>query len=884
MEYLMHYGIKRRSGRYPYGSGEDPYQHENWINTVKDLRKSGLTDTEIAKSFGMSTKEFRERNSINSKEKRAADSARAYQLKQKGYSNTEIGRIMGKNESSIRSLLDPHLKVKNDIIKNTTDVLKRHIDKDNYIDVGKGSEYFLGISRQKLNASIRALEDEGYKKHYIQVNQPFSYGKKVSMMVLTPPGTERSEVNKNRDRIHLLEEHSNDKGLTYLGIKPPVNISSKRIKINYAEDGGKDKDGTIEIRRGVEDLSLGKSSYAQVRIAVDGTHFLKGMAVYSDGLPKGVDIVFNTNKKRGTPMMGSDKDNTVLKKMKNDPDNPFGTVLKMKGGQYEYVDKHGNKKLSAINKVNEEGDWGEWKKTIASQVLSKQSRDLIRDQLDLTYKDKLSQFDKIKSIKNPILREKMLMDFGDDCDTAAIHLKAIGFSRQKSHVILPLNSLSDKEVYAPGYKDGERVVLVRYPHGGIFELPNLKVNNKNKEGRKIIGTSAKDAIGINSKVAEMLSGADFDGDTVLVIPNNSGKIRTSKQLEGLKNFDPKESYPKYEGMKIIKPQTVQIEMGKISNLITDMTLKDANEDELARAVRHSMVIIDSYKHELNYKQSYIDNGIAELKTKYQGKSNAGASTLISRAKSVERIPEIDYNRPIIDKKTGEKTYLKTGRTYIDKKGKVQEAITEVPAMSTKKNAFDLSSGNPKETLYANYANSMKSLANKSRKASLSIKEYEERPEAKEIYKKEIESINKKLIEAKKNSPYERKALLIADAQIKMRLSDNPDMTKEEIKKIKTMAMAGARAIVKDENYSPNIKLTKKEWEALDAGAFSKSKAKEIISRSDMDLVKEYAIPKNTNTLSKNDVNRLKAMVKYGYTQEEIANALGISTSTVIKYY
>ena len=48
-------------------------------------------------------------------------------------------------------------------------------------------------------------------------------------------------------------------------------------------------------------------------------------------------------------------------------------------------------------------------------------------------------------------------------------------------------------------------------------------------------------------------------------------------------------------------------MGDVSNLITDMTIKGANNDELARAVRHSMVVIDSEKHNLDVKASARDN-------------------------------------------------------------------------------------------------------------------------------------------------------------------------------------------------------------------------------------------------------------------------------------
>lgn len=55
----------------------------------------------------------------------------------------------------------------------------------------------------------------------------------------------------------------------------------------------------------------------------------------------------------------------------------------------------------------------------------------------------------------------------------------------------------------------------------------------------------------------------------------------------------------------------------VSNLITDMTIKGATDEELCRAVKHSMVVIDAVKHKLGYKQSEIDNDIESLKKKYQ---------------------------------------------------------------------------------------------------------------------------------------------------------------------------------------------------------------------------------------------------------------------------
>ena len=58
------------------------------------------------------------------------------------------------------------------------------------------------------------------------------------------------------------------------------------------------------------------------------------MAVYSDDLPPGVDVVFNTNKTKDKGKLD------VLKKIKDDPDNPFGSLIKA-GGQSYYTDKDG---------------------------------------------------------------------------------------------------------------------------------------------------------------------------------------------------------------------------------------------------------------------------------------------------------------------------------------------------------------------------------------------------------------------------------------------------------------------------------------------------------------------------------------------------------------
>lgn len=896
---LYHYGTPRHSGRYPWGSGEDPYQHNgSFLTRVDELKEKGLSEKQIADSLGMSTTELRQQKSIAKAEKRAADVALAIKLKDSGMSVSAIGRQMGINESSVRSLLDASTNERAKITENTADVLKKSVDSKGYIDVGVGTEAYLNVSRTKMQTAVKKLEDEGYVTYNIQVEQLGSPGNKTTIKVLAPPGTTYKDIVSDPGKIKLPVDYAtNDGGRTFFGIESPQSISSDRIKIRYAEDGGTDKDGVIEIRRGVQDLSLGNANYAQVRIAVDGTHYLKGMAMYSDDLPKGVDIVFNTNKHTGTDKMD------VLKKLKDDPDNPFGATIKA-NGQSHYVDKDGKTKLSAINKVNEEGDWDRWGKTLSTQVLSKQDPALAKRQLDISYAKKKNEYDEISSLTNPAVKKRLLNSFADDCDASSVHLKAAGLPRQRFQVILPIPSLRETEVYAPNFKNGESVVLIRYPHGGTFEIPELTVNNRQSKAKSILG-QAKDAIGINPKVAARLSGADFDGDTVLVIPTSTTKIKTSSPLKELQNFDPKESYPYYEGMKVISPKTKQIEMGKVSNLITDMTIKGAKQEEIARAVRHSMVVIDSEKHKLNYKQSYIDNGIEELKVKYQSKDDGsvgGASTLISKASSEARVAErkqgattIDpvtgkSKRVYVDPETGKKLYRDTGSSYTKttttKSGKT---VTKEVARTTKTtkmaevdDAYELSSGTRIENTYASYANKLKSLANQSRKEALSTPNVTYSPSAKEAYSKEVASLNAKLNVAIKNKPLERQAQAIANSVVSAKKASNPSMDNDELKKVKSQALAEARTRTGASKKDSSIQISDKEWEAIQAGAITNSKLVQILDNTDIDRVKELATPKSSNTLSAAKESRIKSLYARGYTQAEIADALGVSVSTVNK--
>lgn len=900
-EMLMHYGMPRRSGRYPWGSGDNPYQHSgDFLSRVEELKKQGLSETDIAKSMGLTTTQYRTQKSLAKDERRALDVARARSLREDRKSLNEIAAIMGfSNDSSVRSLLNENSEARMNQAKKTAEFLKKQIEEKGMIDVGTGVERELGISKEKLNQALYILEQEGYPVYGGGVPQVTNPGKQTNIKVICPPGTEHREIY-NFENVHSLSDYvSHDGGETY---DPkyvyPKSMDSSRIQIRYAEDGGTQKDGVVEIRRGVDDLSLGESHYAQVRILVDGTHYIKGMAIYSDDLPDGVDVVFNTNKKTGTPMLGP-KNDTVLKPIGKDPDNPFGSLIKdgivdpddptsKKGGQSYYYDKDGKKQLSLINKRAEEGDWGEWSDHLPSQFLSKQSMTLIKKQLGLATADKQAEFDEICSLTNPTVKKALLKSFADDCDSAAVHLQAAALPRQKYQVILPITSMKDNEVYAPNYRNGEQVALIRFPHGGTFEIPVLTVNNKQADAKRILG-NAMDAVGINSKVAERLSGADFDGDTVMVISTGGKvKITSTRALEGLEGFDPKLEYGGKPEGSFKTMRNTQTEMGKISNLITDMTLRGAVPEELARAVRHSMVVIDAEKHHLDYKQSEIDNGIASLKKKYQGsydedgRYHEGAATLISRAKSETSVLK-RKGSPIINPETGEQTYKEVYEEYTDKNGRTRVRTQASTKMAETKDAFTLVSDadTPQERAYATYANEMKSLANRARKEMLSTGKIAYSASAKETYQEEVDHLMAQLNVALRNAPRERQAQVIANATVAAKKQENPDMTRSEIKKASQQALTAARTTVGASRET--ISISDREWEAIQAGAISENRLTQIINNVDIDTLRQRATPRSTTVLSTAKVNKIASMSASGYSTAEIAEALGVSTSTVNKY-
>ena len=895
---LEHYGTKRHSGRYPWGSGDNPYQHSgDFLSRVEELKKMGLSEKEILETindslpdeYKMGLTEFRTARQKAGHDRKALEYDQIRALKDDGLGWKEIGDKLGMSESSVRSKYNNAIGEKASQAEKIAATLKEEVDKKGMIDISEGANQVLGVSESKLDEAAYILEAEyGYQRYGVGIRQPTNVRQQTNITVLAKPEFDQKYAYQHQDQIDSLGDyHSDDGGETFTKLQRPSSLDSSRVAIRYGDEGGLDKDGVMEIRRGVPDLDLGKSHYAQVRILVDGDHYLKGMAVYSDDLPDGVDVMFNTNKPSGTPKM------KVLKEAKADPDNPFGAAIKA-NGQSMYIGEDGKEHLSPINKLKEEGDWDTMSRNVSSQFLSKQPKKLIENQLNLTVADYKAQYDEIMRYDNPTVKKKLLNDFADTVEGTSMTLKASAFPGQSTKVILPINKIKETEAYCPTYENGTRLALIRYPHAGTFEIPIVTVNNKNVSGKRNLG-AIQDAIGINAKVAERLSGADFDGDTVMAIPvTDKVNIKSTRALKALEGFDPKTAYAVPEGnpnnVRLMKKEEKQREMGVISNLITDMTLRGADEDELARAVKHSMVVIDAEKHKLDYKRSERENGIPELKQKWQIRVDeegathyGGASTLLSRRKQTVRVPE-RRGSVRVDKETGEYIYKESGRTFTDPKtGKERKAEDTVSLISETKDARTLSSGTIQENLYADFSNKLKAMANQARKEAVNMKGIQRNPEAAKTYAPEVASLKEKYNNMVANKPKERKAMLIANANIKAKIQEqglDPTIDKKEIKKISSVEMQRARDSVGASGRKSKITFTDREWEAVQAGAISDNMLTKFLNSSDSDEIVKRAMPKNVAVMTSAKMSKANAMLRSGYSYAEIAKACGVPESTV----
>lgn len=886
-----HEGSIPHSGRYAWGSGLEPFRREmTFNNKVNELKKQGLSDAEIAKGFGMSINDVRAKKAANKAMWEEATAKVFREMLDAGYSVTDISKETGIKKSTITSAIKNLDKRATNKLNIAKQALQDVLDEGYAVDYGQGVERYLGISFDRLTKAAKILEAEGYNNYSdLSFPQTTNQSQYTPMRVLAPKNMSKADILADMTVIRLPFEYSEDGGSTLEKRLPPVNVARDRIYVRYAEDGGKDRDGTIELRRGVSDLDLGLANYAQVRIAVEGGMYMKGMAHYGD-IPDGYDIVYNSKRSKGAP------DSKVFKEQDtSNVFNPFGASIKEDDElklirTKTYVDEKGKKHQSALNIVSEEGDWENWSKSLASQFLSKQEPKLAKQQLDKALKEHIKEYNEILSVTNPYVKEKLLKSFADGCDSDAVHLKAAALPRQGTFALLPEPSLKPNEIFAPRYDDGEEVILVRYPHGGIFEIPKLKVNNKNKEAIKKIGLDAKDAVGIHPEAASQLSGADFDGDTCLVIPTKGLSIKTEKPLQGLIDFDTEIYNLRSTGKKyksLTKKSRGQ-EMGRATNLISDMSVKNASLDELERATKYSMVVIDSYKHDLDYKQAYKDYGIEELKKKYQANPNnktgyGGATTLISAAKNPIYVKQRITNYSI-DSETGEKVFYaesKTGKKYrveLGDTGNEYDRKMKSFRMYEAKDARTLSSGTRIENIYADYANSLKDLGNRARLSYLNVEPIPYSKSAARVYEKQVSSLLKKLDQANMNAPIERQANLIANKVSQIQIDSKENVDKDDEKKIRNQNIKDARSRLGASRY--NFKIEADEWEALNAGAVNKSTQREIFKKVADETLKEDTMPRKVKGMSDNQKALAQQLSASGYTIKQIADKLGFSTSTI----
>ena len=426
----------------------------------------------------------------------------------------------------------------------------------------------------------------------------------------------------------------------------------------------------------------------------------------------------------------------------------------------------------------------------------------------------------------------------------------------------------------------------------------------------------------------------------MLYAKSDDQIKTGKPKNGESLFDPK------TGKQIYDNFDTQQQMGVVSNLITDMTLKKASSDEICKAVKHSMTVIDAEKHNLDWKQSEIDNDIITLRKMYQGigvnGQPKGASTLISRAKSEERIDEIKKgkwivdpvthkgHRQYVDPETGDPLYSFTGRTYRkDKFGKVKDAVgspadnnyfektdngkyrrsrdtsiqpdktyyeiksskdVKYSTTTTKmakallwgNGAYDISSGTDMESIYADHANRLHSLANQARKEQISTEDIPYSPAAAKRYSDEVASMKAKLNAALKHKPLERRAVALSTSLLQMKLQDDPtlEFDKDRKKKERARLLDYARKQVSGGESRPLVKFTAKEYEAIQAGAVRKTFLKDLIKECDLDSLKQQAMPRQWKGLSPTKLSKARQMIKNGSTLTEVAQAMGVSTTTL----
>ena len=174
-------------------------------------------------------------------------------------------------------------------------------------------------------------------------------------------------------------------------------------------------------------------------------------------------------------------------------------------------------------------------------------------------------------------------------------------------------------------------------------------------------------------------------------------------------------------------------------------------------------------------------------------------------------------------------------------------------------------------------NKTKALRNTAQKEFISTPSVKRNKEAATKYSNEVKTLDQKLNIALLNAPLERQAQLMATQTYYTKLKEgNYDFDSDQKKKLKTQAMAGARVIVGSGKVLVDV--TPREWEAIQAGAISNDKLKTILLNTDMDKIKKYATPAPESKLSTAKTTRAMTLLNRGYTQAEVADAIGVSVN------
>ncbi len=244
-------------------------------------------------------------------------------------------------------------------------------------------------------------------------------------------------------------------------------------------------------------------------------------------------------------------------------------------------------------------------------------------------------------------------------------------------------------------------------------------------------------------------------------------------------------------------------------------------------------------------------------------------------KKTSDVKELVYVSKVKDKETGEPT----GKT------KVGVRTQKSTQMAETDDAFKLSTGTPQEEAYAEYANYMKSMANTARKEMLATPNPSYSPTAKVTYEQEVKSLKAKLNIAKLNAPRERQAQAMANGIVAEKKKADPSLTlsknAKELKKVKQQALTMARTKTGAKRNA--FPITDKEWEAIQSGAISANMLMEILNSMDADVLRTYAMPRATQEISDAKLAKIRSLESSGYTTDEIASMVGVSTNTVNKY-